>query len=287
MLNSIMAFEKKVLENGNVNPNYVDLLDEDKEISSQKFCCVSFVSPESVLKQKNLFFFEKFLKYYDFDKSIQKYHNFLNYISYKYNFKLEELMSEFSNFIEEEKKELLNTTIEDDYKKFLDNQEEKLQNEFNAEHNFQTNTRGLKIRGSFPTYEEATMRAKLLREKDPNHDIYVGEVGKWMPFNPDAFKTGKVEYLEEELNSIMNYKANKEDIEKVAFDERVKSTKKKAIEENITKAKETGNKLTQRIDESGTLEDNIKINDEDNATLSTNLINDVIRGENIERKPLN
>lgn len=281
-----MAFEKKLMEDGSINPNYVDLLDEDREISSQKFCCVSFVSPENILKQKRLFQFEKFLKYYEFDKAMQKYHNFLNYVSYKYDFNFDELMKEFSSFVEEEKKELLNTTIEDDYKKFLDNQGDKVDKEFSELHNFQTNTRGLKIRGSFPTYEEAAMRAKLLREKDPNHDIYVGEVGKWMPFNPDAFKTGKVEYLEEELNSIMNYKANQEDIDRVNFDQRVKSTKQRAIEENIEKAKETGNKLTQRLDETGELQDNIEVKTE-SETLSTNLINDVIRGDNINRDRLN
>ena len=281
-----MAFEKKLMEDGSMNPNYVDLLDEDREISSQKFCCVSFVSPENILKQKRLFQFEKFLKYYEFDKAMQKYHNFLNYVSYKYNFNFDELMKEFSTFVEEEKKELLNTSIEDDYKKFLDNQGDKVDKEFSELHNFQTNTRGLKIRGSFPTYEEASMRAKLLREKDPNHDIYVGEVGKWMPFNPDAFKTGKVEYLEEELNSIMNYKANQDDIDRVNFDERVKSTKQKAIQENIEKAKETGNKLTQRLDETGELQDNIEVKTE-SEMLSTNLMNDVIRGDNINRDRLN
>ena len=281
-----MAFEKKIMEDGSINPNYVDLLDEDREISSQKFCCVSFVSPENILKQKRLFQFEKFLKYYEFDKAMQKYHNFLNYVSYKYNFNFDELMKEFSTFVEEEKKELLNTSIEDDYKKFLDNQGDKVDKEFSELHNFQTNTRGLKIRGSFPTYEEASMRAKLLREKDPNHDIYVGEVGKWMPFNPDAFKTGKVEYLEEELNSIMNYKANQDDIDRVNFDERVKSTKQKAIQENIEKAKETGNKLTQRLDETGELQDNIEVKTE-SEMLSTNLMNDVIRGDNINRDRLN
>ena len=281
-----MAFEKKLMEDGSMNPNYVDLLDEDREISSQKFCCVSFVSPENILKQKRLFQFEKFLKYYEFDKAMQKYHNFLNYVSYKYDFNFDELMKEFSTFVEEEKKELLNTSIEDDYKKFLDNQGDKVDKEFSELHNFQTNTRGLKIRGSFPTYEEASMRAKLLREKDPNHDIYVGEVGKWMPFNPDAFKTGKVEYLEEELNSIMNYKANQDDIDRVNFDERVKSTKQKAIQENIEKAKETGNKLTQRLDETGELQDNIEVKTE-SEMLSTNLMNDVIRGDNINRDRLN
>lgn len=277
MLKINMAFEKKMID-GRINPKYVDMLDEDKEMSTQKYCCISFVSPEKIIKQKNMYFFEKFLKFYEFNTAIKKYHNFLNYISYKYDFNLEELMSEFSTFIEEEKKELLNTTVEDEYETFLESQGDKVQTDFDKLYEFQTNTRGIKIRGSFPTLEEAQLRAKLLREKDPNHDIYVGEVGKWMPFNPDAYKTGKVEYIEDELNSIMNYKANKEEVDKVEFDERVKNTKKKAIEENIEKATITGNTLTQQITDNGTLIDGNSTSD----MLSTNLLNEVIQGENID-----
>ena len=36
---------------------YVDLLDEDKPIAGQKFACVSFVSPENILKKKGSIFF--------------------------------------------------------------------------------------------------------------------------------------------------------------------------------------------------------------------------------------
>ena len=85
-----MNFERKVLPNGENNPKYVDLLDEDKELSGQKFVCVSFVSPEQIIKQKNMFLFDKFLKYFDFEKSVKKFHQFLNYISYKYDFNFEE-----------------------------------------------------------------------------------------------------------------------------------------------------------------------------------------------------
>ena len=42
---------------GSDNPKYVDLLEEDKALSGQKFVCVSFVSPENILKQRNHFFF--------------------------------------------------------------------------------------------------------------------------------------------------------------------------------------------------------------------------------------
>ena len=42
------------------------------------------------------------------------------------------------------KKKLFETTIDDDYKNFIDSQEEVLLNKFNIDNNFQTNVRGLK-----------------------------------------------------------------------------------------------------------------------------------------------
>ena len=47
---------------GSDNPKYVDLLEEDKALSGQKFVCVSFVSPENILKQRNHFFFSRIPK---------------------------------------------------------------------------------------------------------------------------------------------------------------------------------------------------------------------------------
>ena len=41
---------------GTMNSKYVDLLDEDKPIAAQKFACVSFLSPEKIIKDKKLFF---------------------------------------------------------------------------------------------------------------------------------------------------------------------------------------------------------------------------------------
>ena len=39
-------------ENSKNDIKYIDLLDEDKPISGQKFVCLSFVSPEQILKKK-------------------------------------------------------------------------------------------------------------------------------------------------------------------------------------------------------------------------------------------
>ena len=78
----------------------------------------------------------------------------------------------------------------------MDNNEDTLQNKYDIQNKFQTSVRGIKNRGNFATQEEAEMRAKMLRENDPSHDVYVGQVGLWMPFDPDAYKTGNVDYLE-------------------------------------------------------------------------------------------
>jgi hypothetical protein len=246
------GFERKQ-NGGKPNSKYVDLLEEDKGIAGQKFVCVSFCSPEKILKEKQLFFFEQFLKKWEFSKSMEKFIQFLNFISFKYNISFDDVSNDFKDFVKEENDSLSKVNMDDDYKTFIDNNEEELQKKFDLAHNFQTSTRGLKIRGSYPTQEEAEMRCKLLREIDPNHDVYVGPVGLWMPWDPEAYKTGRVEYMEEELNQLMHEKSKNESNAKSAFDQRVKETKQKAIEENIKAAEKSGNILTQTIDEQGNL----------------------------------
>ena len=245
-------FERKEV-NGKPNHKYVDLLEEDKPIAGQKFVCVSFCSPENILKAKQNFYFEEFLKKWEFNKSMEKFVQFLNFLSYKYNISFEDVSTDFKDFVKEEKEALSKTNVDDEYKTFLDNNEDDLQAKFNIAHNFQTNTRGLKIRGSYPTQEEAELRCKMLREIDPNHDVFVGPIGMWMPWDPEAYKTGRVEYMEEELNQLMLEKTKNETNAKSAFDQRIKETKKKAIEENIKNAEKSGNTLSQTIDDQGNL----------------------------------
>ena len=231
---------------------HIDLLDEDKAIAEQKFACLSFVSPEKILKDKNLYFFEKFTEQYNFNKQAELLTKFSNYISYKYQLNAEDIMNDLKEFSTIEKDSMYEN-IQDDYKNFMDKNEEKYESQFNKEHSFQTSTRGLKVRGVFPTQEEAEMRCKMLRQVDPNHDVYVGPVGIWIPFHPDAYKTGRVEYLENELNQLMHEKNQNEEQAKLQFDNRVKESKLKAISENMEKAKKNGNKLTQTINEDGEL----------------------------------
>jgi len=245
--------ERKILENGQINPNYIDLCDEDPPIAGQKFACLSFVSPEKLLKQREMFIFEEFLKQWDFKKSMDKFFDFLHFISFKYGLNVENVIKDYTDFIQEEGPKLREAGAEDEYKNFLDKNEEQLTHKFQKAHQFQTSVRGLKIRGVFPSQEEAEMKCKKLRDLDPNHDILVGPVGLWLPWDPDAYKTGRVEFMEDELNQLHHEKMKNEEKAKEEFEKRVKDAKKKAIEDNIKKAQVSGNKLTQTIDEQGNL----------------------------------
>jgi hypothetical protein len=247
------GFEKKILENGQINPKYIDLCDEDPPIAGQKFACLSFISPEKILKQRELFMFEEFLKQWDFKKSMDKFFDFLHFLSFKYSLNVETVIKDYTDFLEEEGPKLREEGAENDYKNFVDKNEEQLNLKFQKAHDFQTSVRGLKIRGVFPTQEEAEMRCKKIRDMDPNHDILVGPVGLWLPWDPDAYKTGRVEFMEDELNQLHHEKMKNEEKAKEEFEKRVKDAKKKAIEENIKNAQKSGNKLTQTLDEQGNL----------------------------------
>jgi hypothetical protein len=208
---------------------YVDLLEEDKPIAGQKYVCVSFISPEKVIKKKEMFFFQEFLKTWDFNKSAEKFSQFLNFISHKYHINFDDVSSDLNDFIAEEKEVMIHATaVQDDYKTFMDRNESNLEENFLRLNSFQTTIRGVKIRGVFPSIEEAELRSKLIRELDPSHDVYVGPVGLWMPWDPEAYRTGRVEYMEEELNKLMSEKMKNEGAAKEEFDKRVLESKRSA-----------------------------------------------------------
>jgi len=251
--NAKSNFEKKKLPDGKPNPKYVDLLDEDTPIAGQKFFCASFVSPEKVVTKRELYLFQQFVKQWDMSKSLAKYNDFLSFISYKYGLKIDGLLQNFQEFVKEERKKLTDSSVEDDFYIFIDKNEDELNTKFNRDNAFQTSVRGLKVRGVFSTQEEAEKHCKKLRESDPNHDIFVGPVGIWVPWDPDAYKTGDVQYMEEELNELYHKKLENQEKAKQHMQERIKTEKMEAIRRNMEIAKKTGQKLTQTLDDDGNL----------------------------------
>lgn len=275
-------FEHKNLSNGNPNPKYIDLCDEDPSVAGQKFVCMSFVSPEKILKKREDYYFESFVQQWDFNKSMEKYYEFLQFVGYKYHLNNEDLQNDFKEFIQEEGAKLKAYNMKEDYANFLDKNEDKMFEKFNKQHGFQTSVRGLKVRGSFNTQEEAEMRSKSLRENDPNHDILVGQVGLWMPWDPDAYKTGRVEFMEEELNQLHHEKIKNEEKAKQEFEERIREAKRDAIRKNIEDAKKSGNMLTQTLNDDGNLVGvREQINFDEREAAGTDIRNEL--GEQLKR----
>ena len=69
--------------------------------------------------------------------------------------------------------------------------------------------RGIKVRGVYESLKEAEVRAKVLQRTDQSFHVFVGQVGYWLPWDPQADHVEDEEYLEEELNNLMKeYKKN-------------------------------------------------------------------------------
>ena len=93
--------------------------------------------------------------------------------------------------------------------------------------------RGLKVRGVFKTRQKAENHCRTLRERDPHFDIYVGEVGKWLPWD-SSDHTDDQDYAEPELNNMM--KAYHENQKKAK--EEMKSRVQKDVADSSKKSKD-------------------------------------------------
>lgn len=102
-----------------------------------------------------------------------------------------------------------------------------------------TTLSGVKIRGVFSTYEEACDHAKKIQSYDEYHNVFVGEMGKWLSFdpNPESEYVKDAEYANQKLNSIMkNYKENQE--KSKLFHEHQKNIQiQKNLQDNIDQKK--------------------------------------------------
>jgi hypothetical protein len=106
-------------------------------------------------------------------------------------------------------------------------------------------TKGIKIRGCFETYEEALSRAEYLKEVDQYHNIYIGEIGKWLPFEDDPEKAQSTTYGNESLNKLMQEYHKEQEKGNKAWEARKNQMVKEALLKNEeNRAKVIENKKT-------------------------------------------
>jgi len=172
-----------------------DFLDEDREIPSQKFVCVSFLKPTEVVQRKQLFLV----------------HKFLEKVSSDYGLDLKSVSEKYDDFVYANREELTK--------------------EFDELADFQTSVYGMKVRGSYSTQREADVRAKVLQRMDPHHHVWVCSVGKWLGFDFEADDIAQQEYANDELNKMMKaYKENRESRDTL-YQEETRARIEKAKEE--------------------------------------------------------
>ena len=214
----------------------VDYLDEDPEIPTQRYVIVSFLSPEKVMQDKNRFMFGEFMKFMDYDWKVKGMEHFMAFLSKKYSLKIDDLLKDATEFAQVRDKEIRETDLEEQYQVFLLKHEKDLQEKYDNAVEFRTNVRGVKVRRSFATVEEAQVMAKVFQRKYPKDNLFIGKVGAWLPWDPSEHLMPEVEYAEKELNELMRrYKENEANKEIFFADER--EAKIKAQKEENEKRK--------------------------------------------------
>jgi hypothetical protein len=232
----------------------IDYLDEDPEIPTQKYCVVSFISPEKVIKQKNEFMFEKFVEWMDYEWKVKGLENFMAFLSKKYSVKIDDLLKDAQEYVNVRKEEVKKTDIHEQYQIFLLKNEKELQEMYDNKVEFRTNMRGVKVRRAFATVEETQMFAKVLQRRYPKDNLYIGKVGAWLPWDPSEHLMPEVEYAEKELNELMRkYKENESNKEMFFAEQREESIRKQK-EENEQRKKQNA---LEAAKEKKTLEDGL------------------------------
>ena len=204
----------------------VDYLDEDPELPNQRYCIVSFISPEKVIERKQDFFFKKFLQWTDYDFKVKGLEHLADYIAKKYSLKIDDVMKDVHDFEKTHREELKNSDVPEQYQVFLLKHEKEVQESFDRANNFQCNIRGVKVRRAFPSYEEAQLWCKVLQRKYPKDNLMIGRMGCWLPWEPSEHLMENVEYANSQLNEIMHkYKENEANRELFFAEEREASVK--------------------------------------------------------------
>lgn len=174
-----------------------DYLEEDKPIPGQKYVCLSFISPEKVLEDKKTFHFYNFMK--------------------KQNPEYAKSLTEFT----------------EDFRFYCEENEEPLQEQFDEVVNYQTNVRGIKVRGVYDNIRAANIRAKVLQKLDRSFHVYVGQVGFWLPWDPSANNMADQEYAEPELNRLVKEYRENETKKDMFYEEQKREKQQAAMEESI------------------------------------------------------
>ena len=127
----------------------------------------------------------------------------------------------------------------------------------NAANVKKTTLSGIKIRGAFETYEAACEHAKTVQSIDPYFNVFVGEMGKWLPFdpNPDSEAVKDSQYANEELNNMMKTYMENQEKAKIYHEQRKQEMVRTTIIDNLQSRKESLANLEKNLDKAQSEDD--------------------------------
>ena len=118
----------------------------------------------------------------------------------------------------------------------------------------------LRLGGVTDSYESACEMAKNINKEDNVHNVFVGEVGKWLPVVSNVSKSSSqyvedVEYANEQLNELMKgYHANQEKAK--LFYEHNKNEKMIAnINDNLGEQDKNKKELTKKLSKAKSIDE--------------------------------
>ena len=204
-----------------------DYLDQDPEIRGQSFVCLSFIAPEDVQRDKEVFLAGRFLK-----RVGEQIRDLLKNLKEKYPTDadlINTITENHSHLMDEDK-------LQEEFRFFREQNSYVLEKEFHEMKEFRTTVRGIKVRGCYDTLKEAENRANYLKKRGDIFDIYVAQVGCWCPW-PSPDYADKQEYATNMLNTLMKtYKDNQEEKDRF-FQNRKEAALKAAAEGRKESAK--------------------------------------------------
>lgn len=211
-----------------VTTKETDYLDVDKNIRGQNYVLLSFLSPEEILLKKESYYFSRFIEQFGKDMD-----TLFNGIQSKFP-ESKDMIDTIKNnhmYLSDPKE------MDEQYKFFKSVNSSDIEKDYHRDNNFQTTIRGIKVRGTFDTVEEAKNRSEFLKKIDNKFDIFIGEVGCWCPWSPNPGDLQNQEFAETQLNTLMKkYKENMDDKDTV-FEQR----KQQSINSvNVSEASEAG-----------------------------------------------
>lgn len=214
-------------KNNMTNVSEKDYLTEDPPVRGQNYACVSFLCPEEILRDKNAFVLQRFMKAIGDDLE-----GLFSSLEAKFGSDpdvTESLMSIRERHAYIWKEEGMKEQMEF----YKSTKGEELERQFDESNEFETSTRGIKIRGVYDTYDQAINRSKLLHDMDKKKgNVFVCQVGCWCPWNPDPNAIQDNEYAVNELNTLM--KKNEENMSKKdeLYEERKHQRKQAMLQQN-------------------------------------------------------